>query len=54
MDDQDDQQQEQYLSITDILSGAHTVNRGLETLQVEHEALIAKARAREGELDIVQ
>lgn len=40
MDEEDDQQQN--LSITDILSGAQTINRELEALQREHNALITK------------
>lgn len=44
--DQEDLQQlqeHQCLSITDILSGAQNVSRGLEVLQVESEELMAKA-----------
>ena len=54
MDVPEDQQQDQFLSITDVLSGAHAVSRGLEALQVEHEALIAKAREGGGLLDGLQ
>ena len=43
MENQQQADQDQCLSITDVLSGAQAVGRGLESLRTQHEELFARA-----------